>query len=43
MRIFAAFLIVLAAAYWWDAEYNYGTYASGLRSMGRSMSHHVVR
>jgi hypothetical protein len=43
MRIFAAFLIVFAAAYWWDAQYNYGKYADGLRGMGRSMSHFMGR
>jgi len=39
MRIFVAFLIVLAAVYLWDTEYNNGTLSDGVRSMGRSISH----
>jgi hypothetical protein len=41
MRMFVAFLIFLTAAYYWDAEYNYGKLADGVRSMGHSMAHSV--
>jgi hypothetical protein len=43
MRMFVAFLIVLAAVYFWDREYNYGKLSDGLLSMGRSMSHSMGR
>jgi hypothetical protein len=43
MRIFVAFLIVLAVAYFWDAEYNHGKVFEGLRGMARSMSHSMGR
>jgi hypothetical protein len=39
MRFFVASLIVLAALYIWDAEYNNGALFDGLRSMGNSISH----
>jgi hypothetical protein len=39
MRLFVAFLIVLAVAYFCDVEYNNGKLSDGVRSMGRSMSH----
>jgi hypothetical protein len=39
MRMFVAFLIVLAVAYFWDVEYNNGKLSDGVLSMGRSMSH----
>jgi hypothetical protein len=41
MRIFVAFLIVLAVAYFLDAEYNHGTLADGARDMGRAILHSV--
>ena len=41
MRMFVAFLIIPSAAYYWDAEYNYGKLADGVRSMGRSMARSV--
>jgi hypothetical protein len=43
MRMFVAFLIVLSVVYFWDVEYNNGTLSDGLRKMGRSMSHNMVR
>ena len=43
MRMFVAFLIVLSAVYYWDAEYNYGKLFDGARSMGRSIVHSVGR
>jgi hypothetical protein len=43
MRMFVAFLIVLSVLYFWDVEYNNGTLSDGLRKMGRSMSHNMVR
>jgi hypothetical protein len=39
--MFVASLIVLAAAYFWDVEYNNGKLSDGVRSMGRSMSHSI--
>jgi hypothetical protein len=39
MRLFVTSLIVISVLYYWDAEYNNGTLADGLRSMGRSISH----
>jgi hypothetical protein len=31
MRMFVAFLIVLAVAYFWDVEYNNGKLSDGVR------------
>ncbi len=42
MRMFMAFLIFLALAYFWDAGYNNGRLTDGLLSMGRSISHHMA-
>jgi hypothetical protein len=42
MRIFIAFLIFIAVTYFWDAEYNNGRLADGVRSMGRSMLHSIA-
>jgi hypothetical protein len=42
MRVFVALLIVLAALYIWDVEYNHGTLSDGLRSMGRSIFHSMA-
>lgn len=42
MRMFVAFLIVLATLYYWDDSYNNGKLLDGLRSMGRSMSHNIA-
>jgi hypothetical protein len=42
MRMFLAFLIILTVAYFWDTEYNNGRLTDGLRSMGRSMYHHMA-
>jgi hypothetical protein len=41
MRIFIASLIVLAALYFWDQNYNSGKFTDGLGSMWRSISHNV--
>jgi hypothetical protein len=42
MRIFVAFLIVLAALYYWDLNYNRGCMLSdGVIRMERSMLHHI--
>jgi len=41
MRIFVAFLIGLAALYYWDVNYNNGRLSDGLISMERSMLHHM--
>jgi hypothetical protein len=41
MRIFVAFLIILAVLYFWDVEYNHGTLSDGLSAMGRSILHSV--
>jgi hypothetical protein len=41
--MFIAFLIFIAAAYIWDAQYNDGRLADGVRSMGRSMAHSILR
>jgi hypothetical protein len=41
MRIFVAFLIILAVLYFWDVEYNRGTLSDGLGAMGRSILHSV--
>jgi hypothetical protein len=43
MRMLVAFLIVLSAAYFWDAAYNHGKLFDGLHSMARSMSHSFAR
>jgi hypothetical protein len=42
MRIFFAFLIFIAVTYFWDAEYNNGRLADGVRSMGRSIAHSMA-
>jgi hypothetical protein len=39
MRFFVASLIVLAALYFWDKDYNNGRLSDGLDSMRRSISH----
>jgi hypothetical protein len=39
MRIFVASLIVIAALYFWDKDYNNGRLFDGLDSMRRSVSH----
>jgi hypothetical protein len=41
MRNFVASLIVLAALYLWDQNYNNGKMTDGVRSMWQSISHHV--
>jgi hypothetical protein len=41
MRIVVAALIVLAALYFWDKDYNNGKLLDGLESMRRSIAHHV--
>jgi hypothetical protein len=43
MRNFLAFLIVLTVGYFWDAEYNGGRLSDGLRGMGQSISHSMLR
>jgi hypothetical protein len=40
--MFMAFLIFLALAYFWDAQYNSGRLTDGLVSMGQSMSHFML-
>ena len=42
MRMFGAFLIVIAVLYFWDAEYNNGRLTDGARSMGRSIVHNMA-
>jgi hypothetical protein len=42
MRMFGAFLIVIAVIYFWDAEYNNGKLTDGARSMGRSIVHSMA-
>ena len=42
MRMFGAFLIVVAVLYFWDAEYNNGKLTDGARSMGRSIVHSMA-
>jgi hypothetical protein len=42
MKMFMAFLVALAIAYFWDAQYNNGRLTDGLVSMGQSMSHHML-
>jgi hypothetical protein len=42
MRMFIAFLIFIALAYFWDAEYNNGRLADGVSSMGQSIYHHMA-
>jgi hypothetical protein len=39
MRIFVAFLIALAALYFWDVNYNHSTLSDGV--MERSIFHHM--
>jgi hypothetical protein len=41
MRNFVASLIVLAALYLWDQNYNNGKMTDGVSSMWQSISHHV--
>jgi hypothetical protein len=41
MRILVAFLIVLAAIYYWDVNYNQSTLSDGVVRMERSMFHHM--
>jgi len=41
MRNFVASLIVLAALYLWDQNYNSRKMTDGVRSMWQSISHHV--
>jgi hypothetical protein len=41
MRNFVASLIVLAALYLWDQNYNNGKMTDGVGSMWQSISHHV--
>ena len=41
MRIVVALLIVLAALYFWDVNYNRGTLSDGVIRMERSMFHHM--
>jgi hypothetical protein len=43
MKMFMAFLIFLAIAYFWDAGYNNGRLADGLVSLGQSMSRSMLR
>jgi hypothetical protein len=43
MKMFMAFLAALAVAYFWDAQYNSGRLTDGLVSMGRSISHSMLR
>ena len=37
------FLIVIAAVYFWDGQYNNGTLSDGALGMGRSISHSFGR
>jgi len=39
MRMLMTFLIVIAAVYFWDVQYNNATLSDGARSMGRSIAH----
>jgi hypothetical protein len=39
MRLFVAALIVTAALYYWDQNYNHGSLFDGLDSMTRSIAH----
>jgi hypothetical protein len=41
MRILIVSLVVLAALYFWDKDYNNGKLLDGLESMGRSIAHHM--
>jgi hypothetical protein len=41
MRIFMTLLIVLAALYFWDINYNNGTLSDGVIRMERSIFHHM--
>ena len=43
MKMFMAFLVAIAIAYFWDAQYNNGRLADGLVSMGQSMSRSMLR
>ena len=42
MRFLVASLIVLAAVYFWDKDYNNGRLLDGLDSMRRSISHSML-
>jgi hypothetical protein len=42
MRMLVAFLIFLTAVYVWDAQYNNGRLADGVRGMGRSIAHSMA-
>jgi hypothetical protein len=39
--VFVAFLIALAAIYYWDVQSNQGALSDGVIRMGRSMLHHI--
>lgn len=39
MRMFLAFLIVLGAIYFWDANYNNGIFMDGAKRMLRDIEH----
>jgi hypothetical protein len=41
MRMFVASLIVLAALYFWDKDYNNGKLLDGLDSMGQEISRNM--
>jgi hypothetical protein len=41
MRIFVASLIVLAALYFWDKDYNNGKLLDGLERMGQQISRNM--
>jgi hypothetical protein len=41
MRIFVAFLIALAALYFWDVNYNHGTLSDGVIRMESAVLHHM--
>ena len=41
--MFITFLVALAITYYWDAAYNNGRLADGVVSMGRSISHFMLR
>jgi hypothetical protein len=41
MRIFVALLVVLAALYYWDANYNNGTLSVGVIRLERTIFHHM--
>jgi len=43
MKMFMAVLAAIAIAYFWDTQYNNGRLTDGLVSMGRSISHSMLR